>query len=219
MPAIGREWLGESHCAYEALEAGIGIHHGALPRPFLSAIEHLLHQRKLSVVIASPTLAQGLDLSCSVLVFRSLQRYEQGGWKCISAAEFSNVLGRVGRAFVDLDGIAVLPTFNGAKRAEQHKHYADLVDASTGQQLVSGLARLVANLAMRMSALLRVPTQQFSEYLLNNPALWDDPRLADAKDDEEDEEAEATTQRLSADLADLDAGHPPSSVPRFTHRD
>jgi len=202
--AIGREWLGESHCAYEALEAGIGIHHGALPRPFLSAIEHLLHQRKLSVVIASPTLAQGLDLSCSVLVFRSLQRYEQGGWKCISAAEFSNVLGRVGRAFVDLDGIAVLPTFNGAKRAEQHKHYADLIEASTGQQLVSGLARLVANLAMRMSALLRVPTQQFSEYLLNNPALWDDPRLADADDDEEDEEAEATTQRLSADLADLD---------------
>jgi replicative superfamily II helicase len=86
--AIGREWLGESHCAYSALEAGIGIHHGALPRPFLGAIEHLLHQRKLSVVIASPTLAQGLDLSCSVLVFRSLQRYEQGKWKCIPAAEF-----------------------------------------------------------------------------------------------------------------------------------
>lgn len=65
--AIGREWLGESHCAYSALQAGIGIHHGALPRPFLSAIEQLLHQRKLRVVIASPTLAQGLDLSCSVL--------------------------------------------------------------------------------------------------------------------------------------------------------
>jgi hypothetical protein len=202
--AIGREWLGESHCAYEALKAGVGIHHGALPRPFLSAIEQLLHQRKLGVVIASPTLAQGLDLSCSVLVFRSLQRYEQGEWKCISAAEFSNVVGRVGRAFVDLDGIAVLPTFNGTKRAEQHKHYADLIEASTGQQLVSGLARLVANLAMRMSTLLRVPANQFSEYVLNHPALWDDPRLADAKDDEEDEEAEATTQRLSADLADLD---------------
>jgi hypothetical protein len=202
--AIGREWLGKSHCAYTALEAGVGVHHGALPRPFLSAIEQLLHQRKLSVVIASPTLAQGLDLSCSVLVFRSLQRYEQGEWKCISAAEFSNVVGRVGRAFVDLDGIAVLPTFNGAKRTEQHNNYADLIKASTGQQLVSGLARLVANLANRMSVLLQVSIQHFSEYLLNTPTLWDDPRLADAKDDEEDEEAEAKTQRLSADLADLD---------------
>ncbi len=185
--AIGREWLGESHCAYTALAAGVGIHHGALPRPFLSAIEQLLHQRKLSVVIASPTLAQGLDLSCSVLVFRSLQRYEQGQWKCINAAEFSNVVGRVGRAFVDLDGIAVLPTFDGTKRAKQHKDYADLIEKSTGQQLVSGLARLVANLAGRIAALLGVQAKNLSEYVLNHPALWDDALLADANDDEDEE--------------------------------
>ena len=202
--AIGREWLGESHCAYSALEAGIGIHHGALPRPFLGAIEHLLHQRKLSVVIASPTLAQGLDLSCSVLVFRSLQRYELGKWKCIPAAEFSNVLGRVGRAFVDLDGIAVLPTFDAAKRASQQKDFSDLIAASAGQRLVSGLARLVANLIQRMGLLLGVQPKDFSEYVLNNPTFWDDSHLSEANDGEDDDEAEATTQRLAADLADLD---------------
>ena len=202
--AIGREWLGESHCAYSALEAGIGIHHGALPRPFLGAIEHLLHQRKLSVVIASPTLAQGLDLSCSVLVFRSLQRYEQGQWKCIPAAEFSNVLGRVGRAFVDLDGIAVLPTFDAAKRTSQQKDFSDLIAASAGQRLVSGLARLVVNLVQRMGLLLGVQPKDFSEYVLNNPTIWDDPRLSEADGGEDDDEAEATMQRLSTDLADLD---------------
>jgi hypothetical protein len=202
--ALGREWLGSSHPAYSALEAGIGIHHGALPRPFLSAIEHLLHQRKLSVVIASPTLAQGLDLSCSVLVFRSLRRYEQGKWKCISAAEFSNVLGRVGRAFVDLDGIAVLPTFDANKRARELKDYSDLIEASTGQQLVSGLARLVLSLVLRVSSLLGVPPRNFSEYVLNNPNLWDDPRLKDEQDENDEDEADATTQRLSADLGDLD---------------
>src|ERR1700683_5644258 len=202
--AIGREWLGESHCAYSALEAGIGIHHGALPRPFLGAIEHLLHQRKLSVVIASPTLAQGLDLSCSVLVFRSLQRYEQGKWKCTPAGEFSNVLGRVGRAFVDLDGIAVLPTFDAAKRASQQKDFSELIAASAGQHLVSGLARLVANLIQRMGLLLGVRSKDFSEYVLNNPTFWDDSHLSEANDGEDDDEAEATTQRLAADLADLD---------------
>jgi hypothetical protein len=202
--AIGREWLGSSHPAYSALEAGIGIHHGALPRPFLSAIEHLLHQRKLSVVIASPTLAQGLDLSCSVLVFRSLRRYEQGQWKCISAAEFSNVLGRVGRAFVDLDGIAVLPTFDGTKRARELKDYADLIKASAGQELISGLARLVLSLVYRVSSLLGIPPQNFSEYVLNNPNLWDDPRVKDDQDKTEEDEVDAATQRLSADLADLD---------------
>jgi hypothetical protein len=202
--AIGREWLGVSHPAYSALEAGIGIHHGALPRPFLSAIEHLLHQRRLSVVIASPTLAQGLDLSCSVLVFRSLRRYEQGQWKCISPAEFSNVLGRVGRAFVDLDGIAVLPTFDAGKKARDLKDYSDLIRQSTGQELVSGLARLVLSLVYRVSSLLGVQPQNFSEYVLNNPSLWDDPRFKEEQDENDEEEADATTQRLSAELADLD---------------
>ncbi|HEY5214755.1 MAG TPA: DEAD/DEAH box helicase [Acidobacteriaceae bacterium] len=202
--ALGREWLGSSHPVYSALEAGIGIHHGALPRPFLSAIELLLHQRKLSVVIASPTLAQGLDLSCSVLIFRSLRRYEQGQWKCISAAEFSNVLGRVGRAFVDLDGIAVLPTFDAAKRARELKDFSDLIEASAGQQLVSGLARLVLSLLLRVSSLLGVPPRNFSEYVLNNPNLWDDPRLKEEQDENDEDEVDATTQRLSADLADLD---------------
>jgi hypothetical protein len=202
--AIGREWLGESHCAYSALMAGIGVHHGALPRPFLSAIEQLLHQRKLRVVIASPTLAQGIDLSCSVLVFRSLQRYEQGQWKCISAAEFSNVLGRVGRAFVDLDGIAVLPSFDAKKRSSHHQDFTKLIQASKGQQLVSGLARLVLNLIKRIADLLQVQPKLFSEYILNNPDFWDDSRLAEVPSDDEDDEAEATTQRLSADLVDLD---------------
>ena len=76
--AIGREWLGEDHAAMKALEVGVGTHHGALPRPFLSAIEELLDKRRLSIVVASPTLAQGVDLACSVLIFRSIQRYEQG---------------------------------------------------------------------------------------------------------------------------------------------
>src|SRR5205807_2909900 len=104
--AIGREWLGENHAAVRALEIGVGTHHGALPRPFLGAVEELLDARQLSVVVASPTLAQGIDLACSVLIFRSLRRYEEGKWRPIRPAEFANVVGRAGRAYVDLDGIA-----------------------------------------------------------------------------------------------------------------
>lgn len=52
--AIGREWLGEKHPAVLALEVGIGTHHGALPRPFLNAVEKLLEARRLPIVVASP---------------------------------------------------------------------------------------------------------------------------------------------------------------------
>jgi replicative superfamily II helicase len=58
--AIRREWLGENHAAVRALEAGAGTPHGALPRPFLKTVEELLDARRLSVVVASPTLAQGI---------------------------------------------------------------------------------------------------------------------------------------------------------------
>jgi hypothetical protein len=110
----------------------------------------------------------------------------------------------VGRAFVDLDGIAVLPTFDAAKRASKQKDFSDLIAASAGQHLVSGLARLVANLIQRMGLLLGVQPKDFSEYVLNNPTFWDDSHLSEANDGEDDDEAEATTQRLAADLADLD---------------
>ena len=137
--AIGREWLGGDHAAVRALEVGVGTHHGALPRPFLNAVEELLDARRLSVVVASPTLAQGIDLACSVLIFRSLRRYEGGQWAPISAAEFSNVVGRSGRAYVDLDGISVLPTFEAKTRTQQHTLFNKLIKDSKGQRLWSGL--------------------------------------------------------------------------------
>jgi hypothetical protein len=136
--AIGREWLGEDHAAVRALEVGVGTHHGALPWPFLNAVEELLDARRLSVVVASPTLAQGIDLSCSVLIFRSLKRFEAGELRPISAAEFSNVVGRSGRAFVDLDGISVLPCFDAAKRAEQHSVFETLISKSKGNGFGAG---------------------------------------------------------------------------------
>jgi len=117
--AVGREWLGEKHAAVEALKIGVGTHHGALPRPFQSAIEDLLDKKRLPVVVASPTLAQGVDLSCSVLLFRSLTRFdtETKKHKPITPAEFANVVGRAGRAYVDLDAIVALPSFQtGAPR-------------------------------------------------------------------------------------------------------
>ena len=199
--AIGREWLGDGHTAVRALEVGVGTHHGALPRPFLNAIEELLDHRKLSIVVASPTLAQGIDLACSVLIFRSLQRYEGDEWVPISAAEFSNVVGRAGRAFVDLDGIAVLPTFDGRSRSKQHALFSELIQKSRGQRLVSGLALVIWEIAQEVRKKLKVSQDDFVEYILNHHDLWEDPRLVGETAAEEDEEnVEPSLDRHIADL-------------------
>ena len=176
--AIGHEWLGETHAAVQALEIGVGTHHGALPRPFLNAIEELLDARRLSIVVASPTLAQGIDLACSVLIFRSIRRYEDGKWRPISPAEFANVVGRAGRAYVDLDGIAVLPTFDAQSRSQQHEIFASLVEESRGQRLSSGLAQLIWQIGKKLADKLGVPKGELLEYVLNQHDLWADSRLA-----------------------------------------
>jgi hypothetical protein len=202
--AIGREWLGEKHEAVLGLSIGVGMHHGALPRPFLAAVEELLNARRLPIVVASPTLAQGVDLSCGVLIFRSLERFNPETKKrtAILPAEFANVVGRAGRAYVDLDGITVLPSFeSGWPRTRQHGLFRKLVDESRGQRLVSGLARLVMEVAREVERRLGVPPGDFTEYVTNQRDLWQDSRLLSDDLVEEDDNAFPS---LGEHVADLD---------------
>ncbi|MBV9268038.1 MAG: DEAD/DEAH box helicase [Acidobacteriaceae bacterium] len=199
--AIGCEWLGENHAAVRALEIGVGTHHGALPRPFLTAIEQLLDARRLPVVVASPTLAQGIDLACSVLIFRSLKRYEDGEWRHISIAEFSNVVGRAGRAYVDLDGIAVLPIFASDSRAELHRIFERMIEKSRGQRLLSGLAQLIWRISEELRKKFGVQKDALLEYVLNQHDLWSDTRLAAAEPIPNDEdELEDSLEKYISDL-------------------
>jgi hypothetical protein len=202
--AIGREWLGKNHPAVEALKLGVGTHHGALPRPFQSAIEELLERKLLPVVVASPTLAQGVDLSCSVLVFRSLTRFdpEKTQQASISAAEFSNVVGRAGRAYVDLDGIVVLPSFEaGNARVTRHRQFEQLIKDSQAQRLISGLVQLVNELTVRISRKLGGDAANLLEYVVNNN-LWSDKRLASPENLDEDDDQRLRS--LDEYVADLD---------------
>ena len=198
--AIGREWLGVKHAAIRALEVGVGAHHAGLPRPFLNAVERLLDTRRLSVVIASPTLAQGIDLACSVLIFRSLQRYQNKQWVPISPAEFGNVVGRAGRAYVDLDGIAVLPTFEPGDQYAQHALFTKLAERSKGQRLRSGLALLVLEISEVLGNLLGSPKEGFLEYVLNNRELWTDGRLETKQVEDDDEDSRESLETYLADL-------------------
>jgi hypothetical protein len=204
--AVGREWLGPSHPVVRGLSIGVGAHHGALPRPFLSAIEGLLNRRKLPIVVASPTLAQGIDLKCSALIFRAIQRYDYATKRqvWIDPAEFGNVVGRVGRAYVDIDGVAIYPIFaTGTDQAFHVKAFKDLVDRSRGQRLISGLARLVMQIAKRLSVQLGVHMEQFLEYVLNQRDFWSDARLA-ASENEEVNGEDDRERSLEVLLGDLD---------------
>jgi hypothetical protein len=170
--SIGEEWLGKSHPAVASLALGIAVHHGSLPRQFLGEIESLLRRRILPVCVCSPTLAQGLDLCFSVLLFRSLYRYKD---ETIPPKEFANVVGRVGRAFVDLDGLYVLPIFD----TDPHKvrsritTFRNLDAQARDRKLESGVRDLVRHIITVLQSRLGCTADQLAEYVLNVNSPWE----------------------------------------------
>ncbi|MBR1033589.1 DEAD/DEAH box helicase [Bradyrhizobium liaoningense] len=178
--AIGTEWLGADHDILKCLKLGVAIHHGALPTPFRKEVEKLLRDGVLKVTVSSPTLAQGLNLSATTVVMHGIIRNKN----LIEQSEFRNVIGRAGRAFVDVDGLVLLPFFEPhSLRAAQ---WNGLKAGDRGREMESGLVRLVVTLLQRMQQSLRVPMDQLVEYVMNNAEPWSFPAVAGETAQQED---------------------------------
>lgn len=145
---VGAEWFGADHPILKCLELGVAIHHGALPGPFRREVEKLLHDGKLKVTIASPTLAQGLNLSASAVLFHGLKR----GRELLKGSDFANVIGRAGRAFVDTEGLVLYPIFEprGYQRERLRRDWLQLTQGEGGKALDSGLIQVGIALLKRM---------------------------------------------------------------------
>lgn len=168
--ATGAEWLGEEHPAVKCLQHGVALHHGGLPRPFLSEVEGLLRAGDCRVTIASPTLAQGLNLSASVLLVPSIWR----NGKTIPPVEFANVAGRAGRAFVDVEGLVlhVVHETNPRKLRRALRNWAELLAAARAPRIASGILQLAALVFLRISAATKIPFEEVLEYVAENDGCW-----------------------------------------------
>jgi replicative superfamily II helicase len=71
-----------------------------------------LRESILNLAISSPTLAKVLNLSDTAVVLYSLDRDGER----IEIGEFKNVVGRAGRAYVDVKGIVLYPMFKEIAR-------------------------------------------------------------------------------------------------------
>lgn len=194
---IGREWLGEFHPAVQCLKLGVAVHHAHLPRPFLRAVEQLLRRQVLRVTIASPTLAQGLNLSATTVLFYSLVRNRE----VIPGEEFANVAGRAGRAFVDVEGqvICIAPD------RKHLGHWNKLLKAAKERDLRSGLNQLVWQFCEEIARRKGFSAEQVMEYVLGNAAAWDAPRPSGKLTELQKKEQESFEFKWAVDLACLDS--------------
>ena len=178
---VGKEWLGEAHPAVACLKEGVAIHHGRLPSPFLRELEILLAEGVLKVIVASPTLSQGLNLNAAVLLVPALYRAAEK----ITGEEFANVAGRAGRAFVDVEGLIVHVMFDNIDW--RRKEWRKLVASAKARTLKSGLIQIVAEILERLSREGVLDRDDAWEYLANAREAWRSP-----------EEEAAVAERLAA---------------------
>ncbi|MGE4404925.1 DEAD/DEAH box helicase [Pseudomonas sp.] len=191
--ALGEEWLGPDSAILKCLRLGVALHHGALPTAYRKEIEGLLRSNILKVTISSPTLAQGLNLSATAVIMHSLHR---AGTR-IDISEFKNVIGRAGRAYVDVEGIVLFPMFDEIPR--KRSNWETLINDLGARNMESGLVQLVAALLSRMSAQVGGDLNQLIDYVVNNAMAWTFPEVAN-ESPEDRERALADWQKHVATL-------------------
>ena len=165
---VGKEWLGENHPAVACLRLGVAIHHGRLPRPFLRELESLLSNPRgaLKIIVASPTLSQGLNINAAVLLVPTLHRASEK----IKGEEFANVAGRAGRAFVDIESLVAHVMFD--KIQWRRKEWRDLVASVKARTLKSGIIQIVSEILDRLSQKGVLKRDDAWEYLANTREAW-----------------------------------------------
>lgn len=143
--AIGTDWFGADSNIVKCLKIGVGIHHASMPRLYLREIERLLDEKILSIVVSSPTLAQGVNLPITSIVMFSVSRYRgERHSPPIDSSEFRNVIGRAGRAYVSNEGLVLYPMFD--KFQKRKRDWMSLVGDHSTKPLDSCLAKLVEHL-------------------------------------------------------------------------
>nr|WMC98312.1 DEAD/DEAH box helicase [Aminobacter aminovorans] len=179
--ALGEEWLGPNSDILKCLRLGVALHHGALPTAYRKEVERLLRDGVLKVTISSPTLAQGLNLSATAVVMHSLYRHGEK----IKVSEFKNVIGRAGRAYVDVEGLVLYPIFEDTRNRKLNEWVALIGDLGA-REMESGLIQLILALLTRMHARLGGNLDQLMDYVVNNAAAWTFPEVPREKADKRD---------------------------------
>lgn len=123
------------------LEKGIGVHHSGLSDEARSLMEWLAEEGKLKVLVATTSIAQGLNFPVSSIFLASRHVSKRMSSAPMPSRSFWNLAGRAGR--VDQDSIGVVGL---ACRSSDVAELTEFVSAATGD-LVSQLGTLLDDLA------------------------------------------------------------------------
>ncbi|MHB1333677.1 MAG: DEAD/DEAH box helicase [Sulfuriferula sp.] len=132
--------MGQDFPLIDLLAHGIGVHHAGLSDDTRALMEWLLEYEKLDFLVATTTIAQGVNFPVSGVVMASHQYPSKTGTYDMPSADFWNIAGRAGRVDQGSLGVVVLAAADDAKASKLR----EFINKQTGE-LNSALIRLVAD--------------------------------------------------------------------------
>ena len=102
-----RERLPDKHPLLKALQYGVAFHHGDLPRDVRNEIEFAFQKRWIRTMVATTTLAEGVNFPIKTLLLASHGAKNQWQTYELSKRDFQNIMGRAGRALYETEGQVV----------------------------------------------------------------------------------------------------------------
>ncbi|GAB3099638.1 DEAD/DEAH box helicase [Lysobacter terrae] len=108
--------MGQDFPLIELLSHGIGVHHAGLSDDTRSLMEWLFEAGELDYLVATTTIAQGVNFPVSGVVMAATQYFRKGfGQEDMPSADFWNIAGRAGRVDQNAVGIVALAAANDAR--------------------------------------------------------------------------------------------------------
>lgn len=129
--------MGQGFPLIDLLAHGVGVHHAGLSDDTRSLMEWLFENEELDFLVATTTIAQGVNFPVSGVVMASHQ-YPYG--QDIPPADFWNIAGRAGRVDQGSLGVVALAAADDVKANKLR----EFINRQTGE-LNSALIRLVAD--------------------------------------------------------------------------
>ena len=137
---VPERWLGADSLISRLLRQGIGIHHAGFPDAVRRTIEDDFRSGRISVLVATSTLAQGVNLPVKTVIVHTVNQHVEGPTPDddgenvpIALRDFWNIAGRAGRATLETEGHVVMVALNDWDAATIEAFLNGEVDPIRGQ--------------------------------------------------------------------------------------
>lgn len=115
----------QCHRLSDLVKYGIAFHHSGLVSEQRKLIEENFRLGIIKIIVATPTLAMGVDLPAFRVIIRDLKRYGLWGLQYIPVLEYEQQAGRAGRPSYDSYGEAICIADDKSEKSEIKEKYID----------------------------------------------------------------------------------------------